>query len=157
MILETERLILREMVPEDAEALFKVFGDPYAMRFYPEPYTLDGVKDLILRFQGSMRDNGFALWAVILKDTQQVIGDCGLTFQKVLGEYEYEIGYHFDPAHQGRGYATEAARACRDWAFENTFCKRVISYMTKENLASRRVAEKVHARFFGGLWRKVGP
>lgn len=156
MILETNRLVLRELTLDDADAMFKVFGDPVAMRYLPAPYTLDEVKERILRLQDYTRDNGFSLWAVVLKDTQEMVGDCGLTFQKVLGEYEYEIGYHIDPAFQGKGIATEAARACLEWAFANTYCKRVISYMTTENLASRRVAEKVHARFLGDCGEKWG-
>ena len=82
MILEAQRLLLREMNPDDFQALFQVLGDPETMWHYP--YTFDGqhVRDWIERNMKRYRKDGFGLWAVCLKDSGEMIGDCGLTLQK---------------------------------------------------------------------------
>ena len=94
MLLETKRLLLREMNPEDFDALFRVLGDPETMWHYP--YTFDGrhVRDWIERNMNRYRKDGFGLWAVCLKDTGEMIGDCGLTLQNINGETLPEIGFH---------------------------------------------------------------
>ena len=120
MVLETKRLLLREMNMEDYDALFRVLGDPENMRHYP--YTYDGqhVKDWIERNMNRYRKDGFGLWAVCLKDTGELIGDCGLTLQNIEGEILPEIGYHIRRDCQRKGYAREAAMAVRNWVFRNT-------------------------------------
>lgn len=155
-VLETDRLILREMTEADVESLLKMLGDPVAMRYYPAPYTREGVEGWIQRSQERYRALGLGLWTVVLKDSGEVVGDCGLTLQIVLGREELEIGYHIQREHQGKGLATEAARACLDWGFRNTSYDRMISLMNVENLPSRRVAEKVHARFLGECGERAG-
>ena len=111
MLLETKRLLLREMNPEDFDALFRVLGDPETMWHYP--YTFDGrhVRDWIERNMNRYRKDGFGLWAVCLKDTGEMIGDCGLTLQNINGETLPEIGFHIRRDCQRKGYAKEAARA----------------------------------------------
>jgi RimJ/RimL family protein N-acetyltransferase len=156
IILETDRLMIREMTEADVEPLLKVLGDPVAMRYYPAPYTREGVEGWVQRSQERYRTLGFGLWAVVLKDTGEMIGDCGLTLQTVLGHEELEIGYHIQREHQGKGFATEAARACLEWVFRNTSYGRIISLMNVENLPSRRVANKVHARFLGECGERAG-
>ncbi len=69
-----------------------------------------------------------------------MIGDCGLTMQNINGTILPEIGYHIAGAHQRRGYAKEAARAVRDWAFENTPFRVLYSYMKKDNIPSAATA-----------------
>ena len=142
MILETERLILREYVPEDFEGLRAIISDPETMRFYPRPYDDAGVRRWLDWSMENYRTFGFGLWAMDLKETGEFIGDCGITIQNIHGVYRPEIGYHVHKAHWNHGYATEAARACRDWAFANTPFRRLYSYMNAANLASRAVAEK---------------
>ncbi|MBR3740074.1 MAG: GNAT family N-acetyltransferase [Clostridia bacterium] len=85
------------------------------------PYTFDRqhVRDWIERNMNRHRENGFGLWAVCLKDTGEMIGDCGLTLQNINGELLPEIGYHIRRDCQRKGYAKEAAKAVRDWAFRN--------------------------------------
>ncbi len=156
VILKTDRLILREMTDADVEPLLKVLGDPAAMRYYPAPYTREGVEGWVRRSQERYRDQGFGLWTVVLNETGEVVGDCGLTLQIVLGQEELEIGYHIQPEHQGVGIATEAARGCLEWGFRNTRLNRIISMMNVENLPSRRVAEKVHVRFLGECGERAG-
>ena len=106
-MMETQRLLLREMNPDDFQALFRVLGDPETMWHYP--YTFDGqhVRDWIERNMNRYRKDGFGLWAVCLKDTGEVIGDCGLTLQNINGETLPEIGFHIRRDCQRKGYAKE--------------------------------------------------
>jgi len=156
-ILQTPRLLLREFTPQDADALALVISDPETMRYYPAPYDRAGVEQWIERNRQRYRDDGVGLWAMELKkshdsevqgsDAQvsefhKIIGDCGITRQQVEGEYLYEIGYHLRRDFWGQGLATEAAIACRDWAFAHLKTERLISLIRPENLPSRRVAER---------------
>jgi [ribosomal protein S5]-alanine N-acetyltransferase len=141
-ILQTPRLLLREFTPEDAGALALVLSDPEAMRHYPAPYDREGVKQWIERNRRRYRDNGVGLWAMELTNTGEMIGDCGVLVQQVDGEQLYEIGYHLRRAFWGQGLASEAAIACRDWAFAHLKTDRLISLIRPENLPSRRVAER---------------
>jgi ribosomal-protein-alanine N-acetyltransferase len=142
MILQTPRLRLREFTPEDADALARVLSDPETMRYYPAPYDRAGVEQWIERNRQRYRDDGVGLWVMELKKTQELIGDCGIILQQVEGESLYEIGYHLRRDFWGQGLATEAAIACRDWAFAYLETDRLISLIRPENLPSRRVAER---------------
>ena len=150
-ILETDRLLLREFLPTDIDALATVISDPETMRFYPEPLNRAGVESWIERNLRRYRDDGHGLWAMVLKSSGEVIGDCGLTRKAVDGVDEIEIGYHVRRDLWGRGLAPEAAGACRDYGFERLHAQRLISLIRPENLPSRRVAEKVGLT----LWKEV--
>lgn len=139
--LQTERLILRELIPEDAPALHGVLGDPDNMIWYPHPYSREGVDVWIAR-QIERYAIGTGLLGLVLRESGELIGDCGLVWQEVEGVQELEIGYHVRRDHQKRGLATEAARAVRDSAFATFDVDHVISLIRPENLPSRRVAEK---------------
>ncbi len=141
-ILETSRLILREFSDEDVDALALVLSDRETMRFYPAPYDRRGVQEWIARNRRRYAENGHGLWGMILKETGDLIGDCGLAVQSVDGRNEVEIGYHVRRDLWGQGLATEAARACRDFGFARLKVERLISLIRPENLPSRRVAEK---------------
>lgn len=141
-IIETSRLILREFAPDDADALELVLSDPETMRFYPAPFDRAGVEQWIARNLQRYLKHGHGLWAMVLKASGQMIGDCGLTVQEVDGVDEVEIGYHVRRDLWGQGLATEAARACRDFGLARLPVERVISLIRPKNLPSRRVAEK---------------
>jgi RimJ/RimL family protein N-acetyltransferase len=141
-ILETSRLILREFIPVDVEQLAPVLSDPETMRFYPAPLRRAEVDSWISRNVRRYQEDGHGLWAMILKSSGALIGDCGLTVQDVDGKNEIEIGYHVRRDLWGQGLATEAARACRDFGFARMPVDRLISLIRPENLPSRRVAEK---------------
>ncbi len=143
----TDRLFLREMNPDDFQALFRVLSDPETMWHYP--YTLDGqhVRDWIERNRNRYRKDGFGLWAVCLKDTGEMIGDCGLTLQCINGETLPEIGFHIRRDCQRKGYAKEAAGGVRDWAFRNTDYPALYSYCKYTNEPSFRTAESIGMRF----------
>ena len=151
IILETPRLYLREFVPEDADALARVISDAETMRYYPSPMDRAGVEEWIARNRRRYAQNGHGLWAMLLKSTGELIGDCGVTVQLADGAEELEIGYHLRRDQWGQGYATEAARACRDWAFANSSAGHVISLIRPENMPSRRVAERNGMT----LWKEV--
>ena len=142
LILETERLLLREFVAEDVDALAAVLSDPETMRYYPAVLDRAGVAAWIERNRRRYANDGHGLWAMVLKSSGEMIGDCGLTRQTVDEVNEIEIGYHVRRDLWGRGYAPEAARACRDYGFERLGAERLISLIRPENIPSRRVAEK---------------
>lgn len=142
MILQTPRLILREFVTEDADALARVLTDPETMRYYPAPYDRAGVEQWIARNRERYGKDGVGLWAMLLKSTGELIGDCGITRQEVEGEHLYEIGYHLRRDLWHLGLATEAAVACRDWGFQHLNADRLISLIRPENTPSQRVAER---------------
>ena len=180
-ILQTPRLVLREFAPQDADALVLVLSDPETMRYYPAPYDPAGVEQWIERNRRRYQDDGVGLWAMLLKPTplksnsgdaknpdltaggsaastragapapHELIGDCGITCQQVEGECFYEIGYHLRRDFWGQVLATEAACACRDWAFTHLKTERLISLIRPENLRSRRVAERTEMIF----WKEV--
>jgi len=141
-ILQTPRLQLREFTPQDADALALVLSDPETMRYYPARFDRAGVEQWIERNRQRYQHDGVGLWAMELTKTQELIGDCGIILQQVEGERLYEIGYHLRRDFWGRGLATEAAIACRDWAFAHLKTERLISLIRPENLPSRRVAER---------------
>lgn len=140
MLIETERLFLREMNESDFEALFAVLGDPENMQHYPYSFDEERVRAWICRNIERYHIFGFGLWAVCLKDTGEMIGDCGLTMQNIGNTIKPEIGYHIRKDMQRRGYAREAASAVRDWTFENLPFNVVFSYMKYTNEPSARTA-----------------
>ena len=118
-VLETPRLVLRELTAADFGALYDVLADSDIMRHYPYTFDERRVRGWISKNIERYRDFGFGLWAVVLKETGGMIGDCGITMQCINGRIKPEIGHHLQRDWQGRGYARQAARACRDWAFEH--------------------------------------
>lgn len=142
IVLETHRLILREFEPDDADALALVLSDPHTMRFYPAPLDRAAVEQWIVRNIQRYAKSGHGLWAMVLKSSNEVIGDCGLTVQEVDEVDEVEIGYHTRSDLWGQGLATEAARACRNYGFARLPVERLISLIRPENLPSQRVAQK---------------
>ncbi len=143
--MRTVRLGLRRYVAADAAALLDVFGDEYAARFYPamnDPLRIRKWIDWNLR---NYEEHGFGLWAVERLSDGRFIGDAGLTMQMIEGVLRHEIGYHIHRDDRGLGYATEAAQACLDFAFEHVGAGFVCSVVHPENAASAKVAERVHA------------
>ena len=140
MVIETKRLILREMTDDDFDALYRILADSDIMQHYPYTFDEARVRNWIVRNRERYRIFGFGLWAVCLTETGEMIGDCGLTMQLIGGQIKPEIGYHIRADHQRKGYATEAAIAVRDWIFRNTPFNMVYSYMKHTNEPSARTA-----------------
>jgi [ribosomal protein S5]-alanine N-acetyltransferase len=144
-ILETERLRLRPYALADERALFEVFNDEDARAFYPRMVDPANVRGWIEWNLRNYEEFGLGLWALELKTTGAFLGDCGLTYQDVESAKELEIGYHVHRGERGKGYATEAASACLDFGFERTACGRICSIVNPSNLASCKVAARIHA------------
>src|SRR3989339_118632 len=142
-ILETERLQLREFTLDDVDALATIFADPITMQFYPSVKTREETKQWIEKNIERYKKNSFGLWAVVRKDTDEFIGDCGITIQNIDGEEKPEIGYHIRRGYWKMGYATEAATACRDYGFNVLGLEELGGDIRAENFASRKVAEKI--------------
>ena len=143
-VFETDRLALRTVTPHDVENLQMIFSDPEAMRFMPGTRNLADTIEWIRLVLKSYWEHGFGPWAVLLKDSDEFIGYCGLYFQKnVAGRDEVEILYGFVRQHWNHGYATEAAQGTYRYATQVLRLKRLISLIDPKNTGSIRVAEKV--------------
>lgn len=147
MTLETQRLILREMTMDDFDALKKVLGDEEIMQHYPHHFADEDVRSWISRNLDRYKTFGFGLFAVCLKETGEMIGDCGLTMQNINGVIRPEIGYHFRKDMQRKGFAKEAATKVRDWTFENTTFNAIYSYMKYTNIPSQKSAQSWGCKF----------
>jgi RimJ/RimL family protein N-acetyltransferase len=142
LVLETARLRLRRLREDDVDAVFAIIGDDVAMQYYPRTFNRRDADEWVERNLRRYLEHGYGLFAVTLKDNDEVIGDCGIVKQHVEGEPALEVGYHFRRDQWGHGYATEAARACIGLAFRAFGADKVISLIRPENVPSRRVAER---------------
>lgn len=142
--LETKRLILRPMLGTDIDALHLIFTDPKVMASFDlESFPRDQMQRWLQRNLDHQAQYGYGLFSVILKETGELIGDCGLEQMEIGGEQIAELGYDFRSDFWNEGYATEAAMAVRDYAFGILKLPQLISLIRVGNLASKRVAEKV--------------
>ena len=112
---ETKHLFLREWTMQDLDAWAAILSDAEMMRYYPKPFDRQNVQDWIAWNLENYRTDGFGLWAVHLRATGELLGDCGITMQQIHGQRLPEIGFHMKKSVWGKGYATEAARACLAW------------------------------------------
>ena len=142
--LETERLILRPMTQADFDALLLIFTDQKVMAaFQHEPFTPEQMQRWLSRNLEHQGHYGYGLFSVILKESGELIGDCGLEQMEVSGQTLAELGYDFRSDYWNRGFASEAAHAVRDYAFEILRLPQLLSLIRVGNLSSKRVAEKV--------------
>jgi RimJ/RimL family protein N-acetyltransferase len=148
--LETERLILRPMEPGDAEELHAVHADPSTFEYIgsPPPASIEETEARIQRIRARLEDAVSGPWAVVEKASGRLIGDAGL--QILEDGPEVELGYKLGPEYRGRGFATEAGRACLAYGFETLGLDQIVAVAWPENTASWRVMEKL------GMTR-VGP
>jgi RimJ/RimL family protein N-acetyltransferase len=133
---------MREITQADFENWKEILSDAETMKHYPAPYDDRGVQRWIDWTVSNYAKYGFGLWAVMLKQTGEFIGDCGITMQNINGKELPEIGYHFNKKFWRRGYASEAARKCMEFAFDTLGFPAIYSYMTASNAASYGVAVK---------------
>ena len=142
MILETNRLALREMTQDDYDALSRILQDEETMYAYEGAFSDAETQEWLDRQIARYRKYGFGLWAVVLKETGEMIGQCGLTMQPWKDGEVLEIGYLFRRDCWHNGYASEAARACREYAFETLNADRVCSIIRDTNVPSQNVARR---------------
>ena len=151
MIFETERLFARKLTKDDFGSLCRILQDPEVMYAYEHAFSDAEVNSWLERQLKRYVTDGFGLWAVILKETGSMIGQCGLTMQDWNGKMVPEIGYLFEKAYWHRGYASEAAKGCKEYAFQSLKLPRVYSIIRDKNLPSQRVAERNGMKLCGSL------
>ena len=140
MILETKRLYLREMNQADFTSLCRILKDEETMYAYEGAFNDTEVQEWLDRQFMRYKKWGFGLWPVVLKETEEMIGQCGLTMQPWKDSEQLEIGYLFERSHWHKGYAAEAAAACKKYAFEVLDADEVCSIIRDTNAASQKVA-----------------
>jgi RimJ/RimL family protein N-acetyltransferase len=162
MLIETERLVLRKPRLEDAPAAAEHLGDPEVMRFIGvggETVPPEACVEVVRKWLARWRVNGFGQLAVVRREDGRFLGRAGLLVWDRAGadgwcasdllaaaDPQVELGWTLAREHWGRGYATEAAAAIRDWAFAELELDRLISIIHPDNRSSERVAEKLGAR-----------
>jgi RimJ/RimL family protein N-acetyltransferase len=152
--LETSRLLLRLMQPDDVAALFFIFADPKVMAaFRMPPFDRAQMTQWVQRNLNHQAAHGYGLFSVLLKANGLLIGDCGLELMEVEGTHVAELGYDFRSEYWNQGYATEAAQAVRGYALHQLQLPGLSSLIRVGNIPSRRVAEKIGMRCAGEIRR----
>lgn len=144
-ILETERLILRRLLPEDLDDLFALYRDPEIRRYFPEgTLTYEETQEELEWFlNGHPEHPELGLWATIHKETHQFIGRCGLLPWTIDGQYDVEVAYLLSKAYWRQGLGTEVARAILNYGFEQLHLSRLICLIDPDNQASIKVAQNI--------------
>ncbi len=144
--LQTERLLLRPFETSDLPALTAIHRDPQTMKHIGGPRSAAKSRQELQHIIAGYEILGFGPLALVRRqkcsDEEQVIGRCGLWLQQIEGRREFDLAYLVARDHWNQGYATEAATAVRDWAFEYGF-PRLICLIERDNTPSLRVAEKL--------------
>lgn len=140
MMITTKRLRLRPWTKDDTQELKRFLQDEDVMYAYEHAFSDSEVQRWLNWNLESYADNGYGLWAIELKSTGEVIGECGLTKQGVNGQQYLEIGYHLIKDFWHHGYALEAAQACKDYAFNKLNSQQVVSIVRDTNIPSMNVA-----------------
>jgi RimJ/RimL family protein N-acetyltransferase len=148
MRLETQRLILREFQPEDSCQLAPILAKEQVMKFsLTGILTFQQTQIKINDFIASYKKNGFGKWAVIFKQSNQLIGYCGIAVEQIDNVDEREIGYRLDPEFWGRGLATEAASIVIQYGLKQLRFPYILGIVERENVASVRVLEKLGMKY----------
>ncbi|MDU1889413.1 MAG: GNAT family N-acetyltransferase [Dysgonomonas sp.] len=142
IILETERLILRELEQSDFTDTCLLLQDPVVMYAYEGAFNKQEVQEWLDKQLKRYHDDGFGLWGVVEKDSGELIGQCGITYQEYEGKQIPEIGYLLRKEFWHKGYATEAAIACKEYAFKALNFNKIYSIIRDTNTASQRVAQR---------------
>ena len=148
-VLETTRLTLRELVPEDLTFMAEMLADAEVMRYYPKRLTRELSTDWIDRQIARYKTDGYGLWLAEERESGKPVGQVGLVRQHTCGADECEVGYLIHQPYWRRGFATEGALACRDYAFKTLRVPRVISLVRLENAASQGVARNLGMEVIG--------
>ncbi|HEY4055691.1 MAG TPA: GNAT family N-acetyltransferase [Kofleriaceae bacterium] len=162
VILETERLVLREVVDGDAEGLFRLDSDPRVHEYLGKnPVArIEQSVAIVARIREQYRRYGIARWATIEKRSGDFIGWSGLRRvpETINGHADFiDVGYRFIPAYWGKGYATESSLAAVRYAFDVMQEPVVYGHADRENVASRRVLEKAGLRHAGTFIYEMKP
>jgi ribosomal-protein-alanine N-acetyltransferase len=144
-VIETPRLMLRQLAESDAERLFEIYREPGLLEYFsvPPPETVEDARAAIRRHMLRYEEWGFGLWATVLRETGDLIGRCGLILQNLDWGQEVEVAYIISHAQWGRGLASEAARAIRDYGFQQLKQDRLIALIHINNERSKHVARAI--------------
>ncbi len=158
-ILETDRLILRHLLPDDLDSLFALYSDPEIRRYFPEgTLTYEETKEELEWFlNGHPSHPHLGLWATIHKETDRFIGRCGLLPWTIEQRPEVEVAYLLDKAYWRQGLGTEAAQAIMHYGFEQLHLSRLICMIDPENQASIKVARNIGMTFEKEMEDEKGP
>lgn len=142
-ILETRRLILRELCPNDFHEVCKLLQDNEVMYAYEGAFNDTEVREWLDRQIKRYAEDKVGLWGAVLKENGELIGQCGITMQPYREQTVPEIGYLLRKNFWHKGYATEAARSCADYASHILGIKRIYSIIRDNNLPSQGVAKRI--------------
>lgn len=142
MILETERLILREMTQDDFSPLCEILRDKDVMYAWEHAFSEKEVQEWLDNQLNRYKEYGVGYWAAVLKDSGEMIGQCGLLSQIYQGKRILEIGYLLKKSYWHKGYASEAAAACKNYAFDKLNADEVYSIIRDNNIPSQNVAKR---------------
>jgi [ribosomal protein S5]-alanine N-acetyltransferase len=144
--LQTQRLLLRELTPNDARFAFDLNSDPEVLKYTgDEPFSsVEEAREFLGNYSDYQR-NGFGRWGVVRKDTGELIGWCGLKRDRETNEVD--LGFRFFRKNWNKGYASEAAFACMEAGFGQFGIDRIVGRARKENTYSIRILEKVGMHF----------
>jgi ribosomal-protein-alanine N-acetyltransferase len=149
--IETERLLLRQMLPSDAAGMFELDSNPEVHRYLGNtPVTdIEQSREIIESLRRQYKENGIGRWAVILKETNEFIGWSGLKLEKNINGHEqfYDLGYRFIPKHWGKGYGYESAKAFVDFGFGEMKLDKICACFMRGNTGSQRIMEKCGLEF----------
>lgn len=140
VIIETERLVLRKLEQADFIDVCKLLQDPEVMYAYEGAFSDREVQEWLDKQFRRYQQDGFGLWGMIEKVTNELVGQCGITYQEYDGRQIPEVGYLLRKDFWHQGYATEAAVACREYAFQRLGFEEIYSIVRDTNLASQKVA-----------------
>jgi len=148
---QTERLVLRKWKPQDIEELTSINADPDVMEFFPSLMTRSETLAMSDRIQAHFKKYGYGLWAVEILGSSQFIGFVGLSVPTFQADFTpcVEVGWRLAKEHWGKGYATEAARACLSFAFSSLGLQEVVSFTAALNRRSENVMKRLGMRRAG--------
>lgn len=145
--IETPRLLLRPFTPDDTEDLYYIYShlDLFKYMSNEKPLLREQTRALIDSFAAYWQRYHFGVWAVVCKKNQKLIGHCGFKFLE--NTPEVQIGYLLLKSYWGMGLGTEAASAALKYGFEMAHLNRIVAIAKPENIASRRVMEKIGMKY----------
>jgi [ribosomal protein S5]-alanine N-acetyltransferase len=149
VVIETSRLVLREISLEDLDFMAEMLGDPEVMRFWPKPLNRQEAEAEILKIQKKYAKDGCSFWLAVEKESNKPVGQAGILIQTVNGIEEAEVAYKTHRPYWRRGYAFEAACACLTYAFQVLGRKRVATLIRPENTPSVNLALKLGMKVEG--------
>lgn len=142
---ETERLLLRQWTDDDLQSFIKINQDQTVMKYYPSTLSVSDTINMVARIKNKFKTNGFGLYAVVLKETQQFIGYIGLNTPDFQAYFTpcVEIGWRLAKEYWGQGLAVEGAKKCLELGFNQFNLNEIVSFTAKINTQSERVMQKL--------------